>query len=415
MIRILFADESQHITSNVMKRLEREDGIALCGTARDGEFAFQEAIRLKPDVAIIDASLPGMDGLQTTELLSQHLPYTGIILTSLDSENDAYRQAMYVGAREFLQKPYRGDDLIAAVRRVFEFEQKRQTISQSNSALHDAQATGSAAQTKNGALITVLSGQGGSGKSLIATNLAIDLKRLTNERVILLDLSLQFGDIGALLNLPSQRTIVDLATNDAVTDMESIEQAIVKGPEGIDVLLAPLSPEQADYVTTSHLRVLIENLRQEYTYLVADTASYLSEITLDAIEMSDFRVVVFDPSLTGTKNAHLFMQVLNVLNVEPETITLVMNYRETGPGLDQAGIESFLHMAPHIVIPYDGVNVSKSQVTSTPITLLAPSSPATAAINGLGQRITGEEAAALEEEKQDAGKKKQRRFFGFVK
>ncbi len=414
MIRILFADESQHITSNVMKRLEREDGIALCGTARDGEFAFQEAIRLKPDVAVIDASLPGMDGLQTTELLSQHLPYTGIILTSLDSENDAYRQAMYVGAREFLQKPYRGDDLIAAVRRVFEFEQKRQTISQSSSALHDAQAQG-AAQTKNGALITVLSGQGGSGKSLIATNLAIDLKRLTNDRVILLDLSLQFGDIGALLNLPSQRTIVDLATNDAVTDMESIEQAIVKGPEGIDVLLAPLSPEQADYVTTSHLRVLIENLRQEYPYLVADTASYLSEVTLDAIEMSDFRVVVFDPSLTGTKNAHLFMQVLNVLNVDPETVTLVMNYRETGPGLDQAGIEGFLHMSPHVVIPYDGVNVSKSQVTSTPITMLAPASPTAAAIKGLGQRLTGEEEAVLEAAKQDTVKKKQRRFFGFAK
>ncbi len=415
MIRILFADESQHITSNVMKRLEREDGIALCGTARDGEFAFQEAIRLKPDVAVIDASLPGMDGLQTTELLSQHLPYTGIILTSLDSENDAYRQAMYVGAREFLQKPYRGDDLIAAVRRVFEFEQKRQTISQSSSALHDAQAPG-ATQTQNGALITVLSGQGGSGKSMIATNLAIDLKRLTNERVILLDLSLQFGDIGALLNLPSQRTIVDLATNDAVTDMESIEQAIVKGPEGIDVLLAPLSPEQADYVTTSHLRVLIENLRQEYPYLVADTASYLSEITLDAIEMSDFRVVVFDPSLTGTKNAHLFMQVLNVLNVDPETITLVMNYRETGPGLDQAGIEGFLHMSPHVIIPYDGVNVSKSQVTSTPVTLLAPTSPTAAAIKGLGQRLTGAEEAVLESAaKQDIGKKKQRRFFGFAK
>src|SRR5580704_9595068 len=125
MIRVLIADESERITENVVRRLVTENDIVVAGTSKDGEYAVQEALRLQPDVAIIDTGLPGLDGVQTTEMLAQHLPNTGVIMTSMEGENEAYRRAMLAGAREFLQKPFTGDELVAAVRRVHAFQLKK--------------------------------------------------------------------------------------------------------------------------------------------------------------------------------------------------------------------------------------------------------------------------------------------------
>src|SRR5450631_1095437 len=125
MIRVLIADESRQVTDNISRRLALEDDIEVCGTAGEGEGAVQQSLWLKPDIAIVDAALPGLDGVQTTVMLAQALPATGVILMSMEAENDAYRLAMLAGAREFLQKPFRGDDLVAAVRRVHAFGQRR--------------------------------------------------------------------------------------------------------------------------------------------------------------------------------------------------------------------------------------------------------------------------------------------------
>ena len=128
MIRVLIADDSVQVSDNLARRLGLEDDLEVCGTARDGESAVQDALRLRPDIAVIDAALPGMDGGQTTEMLAQCLPGTGVIMMSMEAENDAYRLAMLAGAREFLQKPFKGDDLVAAVRRVHAFEQRRAVV-----------------------------------------------------------------------------------------------------------------------------------------------------------------------------------------------------------------------------------------------------------------------------------------------
>src|ERR1700730_6060275 len=125
MICVLIADESRVVNDNIARRLALEDDLVVCGTAADGESAVQEALWLRPDIAVVDAGLPGMDGGQTTEMLAQCLPGTGVIMMSMEAENDAYRLAMLAGAREFLQKPFRGDDLVAAVRRVHAFGQRR--------------------------------------------------------------------------------------------------------------------------------------------------------------------------------------------------------------------------------------------------------------------------------------------------
>jgi pilus assembly protein CpaE len=416
MIRVLIADESPRITENIVKRLERESDLVVCGTAKDGEYAVQEALRLQPDVAIIDAGLPGMDGVQTTEMLAQYLPRTGVIMMSMEAENEAYRHAMLAGAREFLQKPFKGDDMVAAIRRVHAFEQRKAVPE----AAKVETTTATAGPTEGtGQVITVFAGKGGVGKSAIAANLAVVLAR-HGSKVALVDCSLQFGDIGALLNLAADRTIADLAANDAVADREVIQQVLIEGPEGVRVLLAPISPELADYVTTQHLRALMEELRRTYDFIVIDSTSYLNEISLDAIEMADRVLLVTDMSVTAIKNTRLVLTVMEVLKIDRERFLIVANHRDGHSELERTYAENFLKNPIAVEIPYEPGVVATSISHGVPFVVSNQQSPVTARLEELATLVAPKLAPSTEPVAGAAGaddknKKKQRRLLGFAR
>ncbi len=377
MIRVLVADELARVLENVTRRLGEEGDLVVCAVAQDGDDALQEALRTRPDVAVVDAGLPGMDGIQTTEMLVQYLPRTGVILLSLEAENEAFRRAMLAGAREFLQKPFSGDDLVAAIRRVHAFELRK-------SAPPSATPTG-ATPPRTGRLFTVVGAKGGVGKSVIAANCAVALAR--SRRVALLDCSLQFGDIGVLLDVSPERTISDLAANNAVADQDVIEEVMVDGPGGVRVLAAPSSPELADYVTTQHLRALIDQLRHTFDFIVVDTATHLSEISLDLVEMADKVLLVTDLSATGMKNARLLQTVMGVLKVDAEHFVLVINHREGAGELSRSYAEDLLKTAAAAEIPYDPAVVATSIGRGVPFVLAQPQSPVALRVAGLADLL----------------------------
>jgi len=384
VIRVLLADESARIIENVTRRLSQEGDLVVCAVAQDGDTALQEALRTRPDVAVVDAGLPGMDGIQTTEMLVQYLPGTGVILLSLDVENEAFRRAMLAGAREFLQKPFGGDELVSAIRRVHAFLLRKATPP-ATSATGATGATGATAATPSseGRLFTVVGAKGGVGKSVIAVNCAVALAR--SHRVALVDGSLQFGDIGVLLDVSPERTISDLAANNAVADRDVIAEVMIDGPGGVRVLAAPSSPELADYVTTQHLRALIDELRHTYDCIVVDTAPHLSEISLDLVEMADKVVLVTDLSATAVKNARLLQTVMGVLKVDSSRFMLVINHREAAGELARAYAEELLKTAATVEIPYDPGVVATSIGRGVPFALAQPQSSVAMAVTALAE------------------------------
>jgi pilus assembly protein CpaE len=410
VIRVLLADESTRIIENLSKRLGQEEDIAVCAVAADGDTALQEALRTQPEVAVVDAGLPGMDGIQTTEMLVQYLPNTGVILLSMEAENEAFRRAMLAGAREFLQKPFSGDELVAAIRRVHAYGLRKGTPASAPA----AGGTPGAAPSRGGRLFTVVGAKGGVGKSAIAANLAVSLGRTC--RVALLDCSLQFGDIGVLLDITAERTIADLAANNAVADHDVVEEVMVDGPGGVRVLAAPVSPELADYVTTQHLRALIDQLRRTYDCIVVDTATHLSEISLDLVEMADKVLVVTDLSATGVKNARLLQTVMGVLKVDPGRFVLVINHRDGAGELERGYVENVLKTAATAEIPYEPNVVATSIARGVPFVLSQPQSQAAVRIGGLADILSpaaeGRARADAEPASADPGTSRRRRRLG---
>jgi pilus assembly protein CpaE len=422
MIKVLIGDSSERIRDNLKRRLDAETTVGVCALVGGGEEAVQESLRVRPDVAVVDSALPGLDGLQVTEMLAQFAPGTGVILTALESENDLMRRAMLAGAREVLQKPFSGDELVSAIQRVHDFQERKRKSGAATTPATPGNGNGHGGGdhgSPQGILVTVLAGKGGIGKSVVATNLAVALTQRGDSRVALVDLSLQFGDVAALLDVTQPRTIADLAAHNAVADADVVADVLSTTATGLHVLPAPASPELADYVTTQHLRALLDELRRSHEIVVADTNTQLGEVTLEAVESSERIVLLTDYSVTGVKNTRLVMSVLGVLKVPDDKVLLVANNRDarTENALARTQAESFLGSKIALEIPFDPAVVGAAVSRGAPVMTTAPESGVTAAIKRLADLIAqgGPTAPAGMVPSPAPAAKRQRRILGFAR
>ena len=112
--------------------------------------------------------------------------------------------------------------------------------------------------TADGRIVTVFSPKGGTGKTVIATNLAAALAKHDGKRTLLLDLDLQFGDAAIMLGIEPDKTIHDLVAAPGELDSEKLAGYTTRHASGLDVLPAPLRPEDAELVTEAKLARLLE-------------------------------------------------------------------------------------------------------------------------------------------------------------
>ncbi len=119
-IRILIVDDIHETRESVRKLLQFETDLEVIGHAGSGSEAITMAKAERPDVVLMDINMPDSDGIATSHVITTTLPDTQVIIMSVQSEADYLRRAMHAGARDFLMKPFSGDELVTAVRRVHE-------------------------------------------------------------------------------------------------------------------------------------------------------------------------------------------------------------------------------------------------------------------------------------------------------
>ena len=227
----------------------------MVSTALNADAGIEEVRRLLPDVVLMDINMPGRDGIKATEILVAEPPHSAVVLMSVQEDREYLRRAMQAGAREFLVKPFSGDELVGALRRVHQLELVKKRQQEPEAGLAEAAEGGDGdadtveTEKRPGTIHLVFSGKGGVGKSMLAINLAATLVRATGGRVALVDFDLQFGDVGVLLGLDSGRNIFQVVEAYPNVDQDFIEALMPEAPGGFRVLLCPQSPEYADLVS----------------------------------------------------------------------------------------------------------------------------------------------------------------------
>src|SRR5947199_5228842 len=353
-IRILIVDVIVDTRENLAKLIGFEPDMTVAGTAGGGQEAVTLAKKERPNVILMDINMPDMDGITATEIISNTVPESPIIMMSVQGEQDYLRRSMLAGAREFLVKPFSADELINSIRHVHELEKvRRARYAPAPAAAAPGAAAASAGPAREtGKIITFFSPKGGVGRTTIATNLAVALHQATEKPVVLVDGSLPFGDIAVILNMsPKAKTIADLIGSFETADADVIESILVQHSTGIKVLLAPPTPESTELITGAHMKHVLELLRERYAYVVVDTWPSFQEQVITMLDVADVILTLMTLEITSLKNVRVFMEIVEKLGYGEDKVQLVANRNDSSGGIKASDVEASLgRKIPHTIV-----------------------------------------------------------------
>ncbi len=206
---------------------------------------------------------------------------------------------------------------------------------------------------RQGRIVTVFSPKGGTGKTVTATNLAASFAKHEKKRTLLLDLDLQFGDAAIMLGLEPEKTIYDLVVAPGELDSEKLAGYVTTHTSGLDLLPAPLRPEDAELVTESKLSRLLEVARESYDVIVVDTSPFFHGPMLATLDRTDELLMVCGLDVPTLKNVRLSMQTLELLSFPAQRIRFLLNRANSKVGMKKSEVESALNVKIRFEVPSD--------------------------------------------------------------
>jgi pilus assembly protein CpaE len=260
-----------------------------------------------------------------------------LILVASGEAGSMLEQALDADVSDVLLLPQLTNNVVFAIRKAAHVRRHTQT-----------------AAGRTGRVMTVFSPKGGTGKTTVATNLAAALAKREGKRTLLLDLDLQFGDAAIVLGLEPEKTIYDLVVAPGELDSEKLAGYVTKHPSGIDVLAAPLRPEDAELVTEGKVTSLLEVARGSYEAIVVDTSPFFHGPMLATLDRTDELLVLCGLDVPTLKNVRLAMQTLEMLSFPASRMRYVMNRANTNVGLKTREVETALKVKIAHELPSDG-------------------------------------------------------------
>jgi Flp pilus assembly CpaE family ATPase len=325
-------------------------------------------------LVVIGPRAPTAEALGFASALRMVRPAVGVILVRELADVALLNQALQSGVREVVQ----ADDhaaLAAACRRSRDVSWR----------ILAATATENTGPKTDGQVITVFTAKGGVGKTMLAVNLGVVLARGGDHRVCVVDLDLASGDVAISVLLDPAQTMADAVSMAGRLDTTGAASLLTRYRPGLDMLLAPVTPGDAEKILPSLVGELLAVLRRMYDYVVVDTPPQLSEHVLTALDASAHHVLLTTPDVPALKNLRVVLDVLDMLSYPPEIRSLVLNRADTKVGLSLEDVERVVRSPINAQIPNSRA-VSISINKGVPITVANPGHPVSQAITRLAQQ-----------------------------
>jgi pilus assembly protein CpaE len=233
----------------------------------------------------------------------------------------------------------------------------------------------------DGKMVVLIGPKGGSGKTLTATNLAVALA-VAGRRVVLVDLDLQFGDVGLALGVAPEKTIYDLLSSGGSMDADKVEAFLVEHESGARALLAPRRPDQAGLISVEFLRDVFAVLRSSHDVVIVDTPPAFTPEVIAAVDASTHVCVVGMLDAPALKNLKLGLETLELMSYPQSSIRFVLNRADSQVGITLDDVHAIIGRAPDVLVPSDRA-ITRSVNEGTPIALKGKGSEAGRAFHGL--------------------------------
>ncbi|MGB9813350.1 MAG: AAA family ATPase [Thermovenabulum sp.] len=379
-ITVVIADDIPTTRDDIKRLLYFEEDIEVIGEAADGYEAVALAEELKPDVILMDINMPRMDGIEATERITTNNPQTAIVIISIQGENEYLKKAMAAGAREYLIKPFTAKELSETIRRVYESQQKR-NMAWIGTKIEKPDNL----PQKRGKIISFFSTKGGVGKTVVAVNLAMQLSKDVQKKVVLLDLDLSAGDAALMLNIAPITSIVDLVKEQEELSYDLLEVFLLPHVSGLKLLAAPERPEFSEYVTSKHVEEILRILKDNFDYIVVDLPAYYSDTNISVLEDSEYIILLLNQDITSLKRAKIDFEILKKLNLE-QKVKVVLN-KKGNDGFKPEDIEKVLGTKIFSYLIEDERTVVSSVNKGNPFVLSAPKSKIALSIAELSEKL----------------------------
>ena len=263
--------------------------------------------------------------------------------------------------------------------------------------------------TRQRRTVAVHSPRGGVGTTTIATNVAMVMARQKPDRVVLVDLHLQFGQVATHLNLEAKQSLADVARDDAVmTEPELLRTYAARHDSGLHVLAAPASPELAELITAEHVDRILTTLLDSYDLVVIDAGSWLDERTMTAFEHAETVLFTVTPEIGSLKAMHGLLEYLNEAGSVAAKSTFVLNNQFAREILKPRDVETSLGSQIAAELPYDPFIYLKAANEGVPVVIGAPRSVAAERFEKLATVAFGSDGVVVPE----GGEQKRRGLFG---
>jgi len=250
--------------------------------------------------------------------------------------------------------------------------------------------------TRTHRIVAVHSPKGGVGTSTIATNIAMASARRRPDRVVIVDLDLQFGQIATHLNLTPRVTLSDVVRDEAaLREPELLRTYATRHDSGLHVLAAPTGPELADTITANHVDRILTVLLQGYDQVVIDTGSWLDERTLRVFERAENVVFVMNPEIPALKAMSALVEYLGEAGTVANKSMFVLNNTFGREILKLRDVETALGMKVEMELPYDPFLYLKAVNEGIPIILGAPQSVAAQRLVALSDTAFGADGVGV--------------------
>lgn len=341
--------------------------------------------RHKPAIVFLDLESDPHVGLRFAEFLLDSELTAALIGVGRELSPDLLLSAMQAGVSEYLPKPISAEAVRAALERTWRKLGKKTD----------------AAEREPGELLLVFGAKGGTGCTTLATNLAIEIHRLTRKGTLLVDLDLELGETALLLGMEPKFSVADLIRNFHRVDANLLASYIERHKSGVELLSAPFQPIDVEAVSGDRVGQVLDFLLQHYDYVVVDAPKTFTPATKAAFEASDeaFLVTTADlPSLRNLTRSLPLLQSLRPHEMMRNWMHLVVNRYESRQLIGLQEIEKTLKLEVFCTLRNDFASVMESINSGEPVVLDSRSNYAKD-VRGLASRVTRVKVS----EKSDSG------------
>lgn len=301
-----------------------------------------------------------IDISEKTKIVSEALDkiklYTSkIVITSVDYSTDTIVKAMRTGAKEFLPKPIIKEDL----RRVVEIFSHQECLENDSTSK----------------IITVYSNKGGIGKTTIATNLAVELAKTTGDKVALIDLNLQIGDVSTFLNLNPSFDVAYVIKNLIDKKEDTLISAFEKFKNtNLYVLSDPNYIEQSESITPQQIEDLFKALKKVFPYIVVDMSSNIDQNSLKILDKSDMVLFTTIVNIPAIRNAQRCLNLFRSRRYPESKVKIVINRFMENDEINSDDIEIALGEKIYWKVPNNYFSIMESINKGIPVSEVNSSS-----------------------------------------